>query len=382
MRTLLTGTFTTSKMKQIFEIVNETAENFVDYFKNKNECFIEIEMKDTFTRFANDVIATTAFGLKVDSLKEPNNKFFLMGQKVTNFGKLITSLKFVVFFTAPNLYKFFRISIFARDLTEYFKNIIYETIQLREKKGIVRQDVINLLLEAKRGIKPEKQDTDEDNQRLLSNDDITSQAIIFFIAGFETISTTLGFATYELAVNKEIQEKLRVEIIETHKTNNCKLSYYSLLKMTYMDMVFSEVLRKWPPVITVDRVCTKPYTIEPARPNEKPVHLKVGDVLWLPMYPLQRDPRYYPNPEKFDPERFSSENKDKIQPYTYIPFGSGPRNCIGSRFAFLEAKAAIYNLLLNFEIVPTKRTQIPLKLAARSPLPKAERGHWLALKRL
>ncbi|KAH0999846.1 hypothetical protein HUJ04_005336 [Dendroctonus ponderosae] len=152
--------------------------------------------------------------------------------------------------------------------------------------------------------------------------------------------------------------------------------------MKYMDMVFSEALRKWPPVPGMDRECTKSYTIQPVRPDEKPVHLKPGDVLMLPMMGLHRDPRYYENPEKFDPERFSDENKDKIRPYTYIPFGSGPRNCIGSRFAILEAKAVLYHLLLNFKIEPTKRLSVPLKLCKKTFKNTADGGFWLGLRKI
>jgi len=152
--------------------------------------------------------------------------------------------------------------------------------------------------------------------------------------------------------------------------------------MKYLDMVVCEILRKWPPAVVVDRVCTKPYIIEPVTPDEKSIHLNVGDVLALPIQGIHRDPNFYPNPEKFDPERFSDENKDSIRPYTYIPFGAGPRNCIGSRFALLEAKALLYNLLLNFEIVPTKQTKIPLVLNKKTFNHTAEGGFWLGFKRV
>lgn len=132
----------------------------------------------------------------------------------------------------------------------------------------------------------------------------------------------------------------------------------------------------------IDRVCTKPYTIQPKYKDEQPVPFKVNDLFVMPIYPLHRDPKYFPEPEKFDPERFSDENKDKIVPYTYIPFGSGPRNCLGSRFAILEAKAVLYHLLSNFEIVPVEKTSIPLKLKPGSLTLVAENGLWLALKPL
>ncbi|KAL1509582.1 hypothetical protein ABEB36_004294 [Hypothenemus hampei] len=397
MRATLSGSFTSSKMKHMFEVINESAQNFSTHFMKKEENLIELEMKDAFSRFTNDVIASSAFGIKVDSLKEPNNTFYAMGKAITNFSSFLVTLKAIIFSVVPKIFKYLKISIVDSTPLQFFHKIIKETIKVREEKNIVRKDMINLLLETRKGNKIEEGNAietgyatvQEDSYfdkvkfkqvRYLSDDDITSQALVFFFAGFDTVSTALCYGAHELAMNKDVQDKLRAEIRETHKINNGILTYDALLKMKYMDMVFCEILRKWPPALSIDRVCTKPYTIEPKYPDEKPVHLKVGDLLWLPMFGLHRDPKYFPNPEAFDPERFSDENRDQIIPYSYIPFGSGPRNCIGSRFAILESKALIYNLLLNFEIVPTKRTMNPLKFTRGTFQNTVEGGFWLGLK--
>lgn len=145
---------------------------------------------------------------------------------------------------------------------------------------------------------------------------------------------------------------------------------------------FSETLRKWPIAIALDRVCTKPYTIQPVNPSEKPLHINKGDNLWIPTFGIHHDPKYYPQPDKFDPERFNDENKHNINPYTYSPFGLGPRNCIGSRFALMEFKTLFFHLLHNFEIVPVKRTQIPVKFSKDLFNIKAEGGNWLGIKPL
>lgn len=96
---------------------------------------------------------------------------------------------------------------------------------------------------------------------------------------------------------------------------------------------------------------------------------------------LQRDPQYFPNPLKFDPERFSPENRKKIDPYTYIPFGIGPRNCIGNRFALMEVKALISKILCHFEIVPIEKTEIPIKMKKGAFTFLPENGIHLGLKR-
>jgi cytochrome P450 family 9 len=109
----------------------------------------------------------------------------------------------------------------------------------------------------------------------------------------------------------------------------------------------------------------------------------------MPTFPLQliaclliiySDPVYFPEPEKFDPERFSEENKHNIQEYTYMPFGVGPRNCIGSRFALMEVKSIFYYMLLNFKIVKTEKTPVPLEFVKVPVGLKVEKGIWVALE--
>ena len=87
----------------------------------------------------------------------------------------------------------------------------------------------------------------------------------------------------------------------------------------------TETLRMYPPGGAVDRICTRRYTLK-ANP---PLELFPGDTLLIPIMGLHHDPKYYKDPEKFDPERFSDENKHNINPFAYVPFGVGPRSCIG-----------------------------------------------------
>jgi cytochrome P450 len=127
----------------------------------------------------------------------------------------------------------------------------------------------------------------------------------------------MNFILFELAINQDVQRKLRNEITEKLNENEGILSYDSLNEMKYLDMVVSETLRKYPPINVVTRKCTKEYQI----PNSKLVVPK-GTQVTIPIYSLQRDPQYFPEPDKFDPERFSSENIHKIRPFTYLPFGN------------------------------------------------------------
>lgn len=377
MRNTLSPTFTSAKIKSIYTIMLETSENFVKYFLDKDDGIIEVEMKDAYSRFANDIIATTSFGVQVDSLKDRQNLFFKMGQQLTNFKGVGMIIRFLGHRAFPKLFKHLRVPFLDAVASKYFSAVVDDTLKLREEKNIIRHDMIHLLLEAR---KHDQVHTKGKSKSInISNQEITSQAMIFFFAGFDTVSTAMCFASYELALNKDVQDRLREEINETHK--NGKVIYDELMEMKYMDMVVSETLRKWPPFPQVDRVCTKPYTIEPTNKIEQPLLIPLKQRIIIPIYGLQRDPKYFPDPDTFDPERFSDENKNNILPYTYMPLGVGPRVCIGNRFAQLEMKALLFNLLLNFEIVPIKKTVIPLVLSKDlSAFPKD--GIWIGLKRI
>ncbi len=84
-------------------------------------------------------------------------------------------------------------------------------------------------------------------------------------------------------------------------------------------------------------------------------------VILIPIHGIHHNPEFYPNPHRFEPERFLPENRDKLIPYTYLPFGAGPRNCVGMRFALLEAKTIIANIIMKYKFVRTENTKIPLQ---------------------
>lgn len=145
------------------------------------------------------------------------------------------------------------------------------------------------------------------------------------------------------------------------KLNGKRLTFEALQKMKYLDMVVSEVLRKWPSGSNMmDRAVNKPYILE--QNDGTKVVLQTNDVVYIPTYAIHHDPNIYPNPELFDPERFSDENKRNMHPSAFLTFGSGPRGCIASRFALVQLKAVIYHILLEFKLECSAKTPIPLKL--------------------
>nr|WIT94147.1 cytochrome P450 monooxygenase CYP9AN7 [Euwallacea interjectus] len=393
MRASLTGLFTSSKMRAMFTLISEAAENFVKHIQEQDIGTVtDIEIKDAFTRFTIDVIATTAFGVEVNSLAEPDNEFYKMGQEIANL-RFTTFLKILLFQISPKLFRVLKLEIFRKEVNTFFRNLVNNTIETRQQKGIYRPDMLQILMDARKGV--EKDDghaaevgfaaTEEfvENVKLsreISNEDITAQALIFFFAGFDSVSSLMTFVAYELALNNEVQSKLREEVLSLQGKS---ISYEDIANMKYMDMVISEALRKWPPFVIVGRECTKTYTIYPKSPKERILVVPKGMAIQIPSYAIHHDPKYYPQPEQFVPERFSPENRDKLVPYTFLAFGQGPRSCLGSRFALLEVKTVLFHLLSKFKLVVIEKTQVPLKLSKKFVINiRPEAGLWLGIERV
>ena len=198
------------------------------------------------------------------------------------------------------------------------------------------------------------------------------------MAGFDTTSNTLSLASYELAVNDDVQRKLREEILEVENTKTGEtVTYDDLQKMKYLDKVVSEVLRKWPPAPAIERAAVKDYNM-----NIDNFTLKIekGRNMMIPILALHHDDKHFPNPQRFDPERFSEENKGKNNMDAYMPFGIGPRNCIASRFALMEVKTVLYHMILNFQFKVCEKTQIPIKYEKSMISMRMEKGTWIELK--
>ncbi|XP_012543609.1 cytochrome P450 9e2 [Monomorium pharaonis] len=374
MRNTLSPSFTASKMKFMFELISKCSEDFVNYLVDHPEICHAIETKEAFRRYTNDVIATAAFGISVNSMKDQYNEFYTRGVEATKFSSgFLSIIKFIFMRTCPTLAKSMGLTMFPSATSKFFKTVVAETIRAREEQGIVRPDMIHLLMQAR--------DKKSDSVHKMTLDDIVSQAFIFFFAGFDTSSTLMCFAIHEIAVNQDIQDRLREEVRQHLAEGNGEISYDSLTKMSYMDMVISETLRKYSPVIFIDRLCTKRYELPPSQPGCKNVIVEPNSLLMFPVYGLHRDPKYFPNPDKFDPERFSDENKDNITPYTYLPFGHGPRKCIGNRFAFMETKILIVNLLQKFTLKTIEKTVEPIVFSKKEFTLQPVGGFWIGLEK-
>ncbi|XP_043285529.1 cytochrome P450 9e2-like [Venturia canescens] len=371
-RTLLSPAFTSSKMKNMYGLMSVCGKNFISELVDASLVKSKVvDSKDIFTRFANDVIATCAFGISIDSMKNPDNEFYALGKDATNLSGL-RGLKLLVARLSPILAKIFGISLVSAKVEMYFSKIVRDAIETRDKLGITRPDMLQLMMES-RGKK-----SSENHQRDLTIQEITAQAFIFFFGGFESVATAMCLVAHEIAVSVEAQAKLHREIDDVLAKGD--VTYEAINGMEYLDAVVSEALRLYPINLFLERLCVKRFELPPALPGGKPVTIEPGQSVWYPTFSVQRDPKYYPNPKKFDPERFMGDAKSKIDPLTYLPFGMGPRMCIANRFALLEIKVLMFNLLAKCRLKPRPGAQSPIEFSKKgfNLIPKD--GFWLEIE--
>ncbi|XP_025971986.2 cytochrome P450 3A12-like isoform X2 [Dromaius novaehollandiae] len=355
-RSVLSPTFTSGKLKEMLPIINYYGEKLVKNIEKKvaNDEFLPT--KDIFGAYSMDVVASTSFSVNIDSMNNPSDPFVTNIKKFLKFNFLNPLVLLIVLFpfVVPVLEKM-NVTLLPSGATNFFKNT-FSKMKKERRKGCHkdRVDFLQLMVDSQSSGGSSNPAEESNSYKTLSDEEILAQALTFVFAGYETTSSTLSYISYHLATHPDVQQRLQDEI-DANLPSKAAPTYSALVQMEYLDMVVNETLRLFPPGGRIERVCKKTVEING-------VTIPKGMVIMIPAYVIHRDPAYWPQPEEFRPERFSKENKESIDPYTYLPFGAGPRNCIGMRFALLTLKVAVVVLLQNYSFRPCKDTPIPLVL--------------------
>ncbi|KAL1384643.1 hypothetical protein pipiens_012997 [Culex pipiens pipiens] len=373
LRTKLTPTFSSGKMKMMFPTIMGVAEQFKELLLGEVGSGGEVEMKEILARFTTDVIGTCAFGLECNSLHDSEAAFRRMGRKVMEPppGRL-----FVVILAQQfrKIARALRVKTIDTDVSQFFMNAVRETVEYREKNHVERNDFMNLLIKMKNG-QPVEDGTTVDTEG-LTLEEIAAQAFVFFLAGFETSSTAMTYCLYELARNPELQQKARDDVLKTIKKHG-SLTYEAAHDMHYIEMCINESLRKYPPIGQLTRTVSKDYKVPGTEHT-----LEKGTTVAIPVYGIHHDPEFYADPERYDPDRFLPEELAKRNPYSFLPFGEGPRNCIGLRFGMMQARIGLATLLKDFRIRMSSKTQEPLRIDAQKVVLTFEGGLWLHIEKI
>ncbi|EDV19993.1 uncharacterized protein TRIADDRAFT_32665 [Trichoplax adhaerens] len=342
-RNILIPTFSTSKLKLTFPCVDKASNEIVVMLLNAEKEGRSIELWRICGKFTMKVILASAFGIEFESKEQEKRLTGAASQLTSNSPGL---LHILLLFATP----LFRIlePLFGGQfmnslnyLADTCRNVIKERRKNMSEGVSCRRDMLQQMIEA------------GDNDK-LDDKEIIAQALVFLVGGYETTANTLAFATYLLATNPEIQRRLYHEI-KTKLNDTDPLDYDCVSDLPYLEMVILETLRIYPPAFRVTRKCKNDITIDGHQISKEAM-------IAIPIYAIHHNPKLWPNPEQFMPERFTPEEKSKHAACAFLPFGNGPRNCIGKRLALLEVKLALVKILRSVELITTEETDVPLPL--------------------
>ncbi|EAT35330.1 AAEL012492-PA [Aedes aegypti] len=374
LRNKLSPTFSSGKIKYMFLTVREIGLEFLASFEPFMERKEPVEIGIQAQKFTCDVIGSCAFGLSCNALKDESTELLDIADRVFN-PKPLEMMYMLLLICFRKWAVKLRLKQTPADIERFFVNMVRKTVEHREKNNISRPDFLQLLMQLKN--KGTLEESKEDSKETISMNDVIAQAFLFFFGGFETSSKALSFALFELALNPELQEKARDEVLRTLDKHDGLLTYEALKDMTYVEQIVHESLRKYAPIGNVIRKANEPYQI-----HSPDIILEKGTMVMIPVHSIHHDPEIYPDPSRFDPDRFTPEAISARHSHSFLPFGDGPRNCIGMRFALLEVKFGIAQLLSRLRFTVNEKTQLPLRYDPKTNVASALGGLWLDVERI
>ncbi|CAG9791114.1 unnamed protein product [Diatraea saccharalis] len=355
LRQRMTPAFTSGKLRAMFPLIIERAEKLQSRTASAASEGRTIDARDLMARYTTDFIGACGFGLDADSLNEENSAFRKLGKNIFKIG-LAESVTVYLKDLCPALFKYAKLlGSVEGELIDLVKFILKE----RNYQPSGRNDFIDLLLECKsKGLltgdsieKTKPDGTPEETSVVLDDVLMAAQVFVFFAAGFETSSSATSFTLHQLAFNPDVQKKVQDNIDRVLAKHNNKLSYEAVKEMTYLDWTFKEGMRMFPSLGFLIRKCAKKYTF----PNMD-LTIDPGVRVFIPLQALHMDPLYFDNPEEFRPERFDPEVFDSKLKNIYMPFGIGPRACIGERLGHMQSLAGLAAVLSKFSVRPAPET--------------------------
>ncbi|CAG9789580.1 unnamed protein product [Diatraea saccharalis] len=372
LRSRFSPLFTSGKLKNMLHLINSCGDKTLEYLETLVSQSKEHDILDITKKYSVGSISACAFGLDLD-MKNPDEKLTKMETLAfTNFYTL------ELIFLCPGLIKKLGISIAPKEISVYFCNLVNFIKKQRDRIMSSRKDFMDLLLEMKNSTELKSECVGSNEEIVTITDElIAAQAMIFYVAGFDTTANTLSFLLYEVAKHQDIQEKMLKEIKQVLADNDGEISLEILKQLTYMDQVYDETLRMYPIAGLQRRV-----SVPSCKLLDTSITLKRDAIIYVSVRGIHYNEQYYPDPYKFDPERFSPENKKSRHPCAYIPFGFGPRHCIGMRFAKVQARVFLIKFLSCYKvelaadtkeitydtmkITLTAKDGIPLKITRRN----------------
>ncbi|CAN5745134.1 cytochrome P450 [soil metagenome] len=247
--------------------------------------------------------------------------------------------------------------------------LIYSMIEQRRKSPGDRGDLLSMLLSAQ-----DADGAEASQPQRMTDTQIHDECLTILLAGHETTANVLSFALWLIATNPEVQQRLHDEAVAILGTRTATADDYPRLPYAYA--VFAESMRLYPPVWVTARTCETPYQIAG-------YNIPRGAILLAPQYVVHRDPRFWPDPLRFDPDRFSPENKEanKSRPrFAFYPFAAGSRQCIGEGLAWMEGALTLATIARDWKLSTLPDAPTPIAINPAISL-RPKRGVPLVVQR-
>jgi cytochrome P450 len=283
-----------------------------------------LDIADEMMRLTLGVVGKTLFSADVES-EAPE-----IGQALTTVLKMFRMLmmpfsEYLEKLPLPSIRRFEK----ARDRLD---QTIYGLIRERRKSGEDSGDLLSMLLLS--------HDEEADGEG-MTDTQVRDEALTLFLAGHETTANALTWTWYLLSQNPECEARLHQEIDSVLEGRVPQIS--DLPQLRYAEMVFAEAMRLYPPAWAIGRMSKEPFELGG-------VHIGAKSICILSPYVMQRNARWFPNPERFDPERWTPEAREARPKFSYFPFGGGARVCIGERFAWMEGVLLLTTLAQKWRL--------------------------------
>lgn len=368
LRNKTVSVFSTAKMKAYFEIMDKSTDDLIDYLNETIPDEKVTPARQLMGSAMTDIMSKVMCGVQIHSIRKPNKKHVDIQSSVFA-PSLRAQVRNVINFFSPYLAK--KVHHFPASTESYYNDLIWNAIRLRKTDNTRRNDLLQIMADL---FEEENKLPEED--RVIAEEDVVANIFIMIQAGYETSTSTTSLLLNELAYDRPLQDRVRKEIRTVHAQNG-KFNFDSLNSLKYLDQCISETLRLYPLVNNIPRECMEDYKI----PGTD-LTIERGVYVHLPTLALHTDPIYWKNPDTFDPDRFSEQNLSSIIPGTYLPFGDGPRICIGKRFGLIQLKLLLAKTLYHYEVSPSHKSKRRYPMALNSQLSHPDGDFWLTFTKL
>ncbi|XP_052869184.1 probable cytochrome P450 28a5 [Anopheles cruzii] len=369
-RSEITPAFTNNRIKALVHLMDEVCQRMTKHVHSESDRITGVATLDTkelTNKYTTDVVASCIFAINGQSFEKEKSEIREMGKRIMNFN-FVAQLALLVAAFCPSVTRFYKFTFIPKTTEEFFIRIMRDAIRYRRENKVNRTDYLDHLLQLQ-------------DRKQLTDIDMAGHGVSFFLDGVETSSFVLTYCLYDLASNPHIQDTLRAEIRSIKQTKQDNISYESLMEMTMLEQIVCESLRMHPLISVLRKRCTADTTL--IGPKDRKIVVKKGTTVVLPYYSISFDPKYYDDPHRYNPERFSPANggsKAYRERGVYFPFGDGPRMCLGMRFAQAQIKRAIVEIIENFQLTVNRKTQEPFEMDPKMFILMPKGSIWLDYK--